>query len=211
MNIVARKTVDLLFVSMVLVQPAQAQLMLTHMFHEQHSGCRVEGGNYAVEFAASQMPAAGQRAPTAQHAHCDHLPGAGPVRLIVDLVDHEERSMPLTMRLVKVTSDGEKAILTVPGKTYAVGFASIETTLADEGQYALHLDFASTEHNAAGHLRIPLHVGGKDSSWIARMTGALLLILTLACGVAALSAKARALALSAIHSWRWWPTRSKPR
>lgn len=163
MNIKPRHFAAPLIVMLALLAPpAQAQMMIAHMFHGQHTGCMVETGTYPVHFSAFQLPPPGQSEMAEQHAHCDHLPETGPVRLMVDLVDQEERAMPLTMRLVKVEGSHEKDVLAVPAKAYSVGFAAIETSLVEEGQYALLLDFAKTEKTAEGHVRIPLHVGGGD-------------------------------------------------
>lgn len=180
MNITLRHfSAPLVALLALLAPPAQAQMMIAHMFHGQHTGCMVETGTYPVHFSAIPVPPAGQEM-AEQHAHCDHLPEVGPIRLMVDLVNQEERAMPLAMRLIKVEGGQEKEVLAVPAKTYGAGFASIETTIAEEGQYALLLDFAKIEKFDEGHVRIPLHVGGgHDFPWGMAIGG---LVLVFAAG-----------------------------
>lgn len=211
MTAVIRNAIGLLFATSFLTQPASGQMMLGHMFHGQASGCRVESGSYAVEFLAEPIHSDGQHLPAGHHGHCDHVPEAGPVRLIVDLVDHDMRSMPMGMRLVKITDDGEKTIVTVPPKIYTVGFAAIETTLADEGNYVLHLDLSKTEHRTEGHFSIPVHVGDQNSlagllAWV------LVALLAAAAGAVGWSPRLRKAALAVLRSGQHEPLRdaSKP-
>lgn len=171
MKLAFRNAGAVLVALMMLFAPsANAQLMIGHMFHG-HGNCAIETGTYPVEFAVYPLPGPGENPNAEVHPHCDHIPKPGPVRLLVDLVKPEQREMPLTLHLIKVEGNTEKEILTVPEKTYATGFAAIETALQQEGQYALLLDFAKTANTAEGHVRIPLHVGdlegGHGFPWLA--------------------------------------------
>lgn len=177
MNVTLRHfAVSLIVLLALLALPAQAQMMIAHMFHGQHTGCMVETGTYPVHFSAVPLPPPGQER-AEQHAHCDHLPAPDRVQLLIDLVNQEQRAMPLTIRLAKIEGGQEKEVLKVPEKVYSPGFASIETQIAEEGQYAVLLDFARTDTTAEGHVRIPLHVGGGEGFSWGMVIGGLILLL----------------------------------
>ncbi|HEV7929623.1 MAG TPA: hypothetical protein VGP12_05765, partial [Nitrosospira sp.] len=93
--------------------------------------CAIQTGAFPVGFNAYVVP-------TGDHPSyppfCSPVP-AGPLNLVIDILEPEVREIPLLVRLVKIEGGEEREVLSVPATEYTSGNIPLAVNLEPLGRY----------------------------------------------------------------------------
>src|SRR5687768_3922065 len=97
--------------------------------------CVVETGAFPVGFNAYVVPDGDH---PSYPPFCSPVP-AGPLNLVIDILEQEVREMPLVVNLMKVEDTKESEVLSVPATAYTSGNIPLAVKLEPLGKYKVLL------------------------------------------------------------------------
>lgn len=126
--------------------------------------CSVEKGHQLVHFSAYQHVSAGPASQLARlkdadlkryvdalkeefRSYCRDIPSTGKTTLTFDLISDTLRTIPMAVRVVEVTNDGESGtVLEIPQQVYPTGVVRAEAEFTKAGKYRAIVEVQ--EHHA---------------------------------------------------------------
>jgi hypothetical protein len=116
--------------------------------------CAIQTGAFPVGFNAYVVP-------TGDHPSyppfCSPVP-AGPLNLVIDILEPEVREIPLLVKLVKIEGGEEREVLSMPATKYTSGNIPLAVNLEPLGRYNVLLMRDDGPEGAANLVTIPLEV-----------------------------------------------------
>jgi hypothetical protein len=116
--------------------------------------CAIQTGAFPVGFNAYVVP-------TGDHPSyppfCSPVP-AGPLNLVIDILEPEVREISLLVKLVKIEGGEEREVLSVPATKYTSGNIPLAVNLEPPGRYNVLLIGDDGSGGAANLVTIPLEV-----------------------------------------------------
>jgi hypothetical protein len=132
--------------------------------------CAIQTGAFPVGFNAYVVP-------TGDHPSyppfCSPVP-AGPLNLVIDILEPEVREISLLVRLVKIEGGEEREVLSLPATEYGSGNIPLAVNLEPLGRYNVLLIGDNGSGGAANLVTIPLavrkagdfvHTGNGGTGW----------------------------------------------
>ncbi len=92
--------------------------------------CVQKTGNWSVHFTVYEP----EIDPYGEY--CADVPKAGPMIVVLDLVDQELRKVPFALEIVKLNGSSRETIHQVPAKPYPSGVINAQLAIASPGRYA---------------------------------------------------------------------------
>jgi len=125
------------------------QIMLTPEQNKRKAECLVANDFHMVRFTfyrvqpdAGETLARGRDETPAVTQHCQHAPGLGQHFISVDLMQREQRGVPVSVSLMQDEGDGKFGNLkTIAPRQYEAGVLEIGKQTFDPGRYRLQLVF----------------------------------------------------------------------
>lgn len=142
--------------------------------------CAILTGAFPVGFNAYVVPDGDH---PSYPPFCSPVP-AGPLNLVIDILEPEVRQRPLIVRLMTVNGGEEREVLSVPATQYSSGNIPLVVNLEPLGKYNVLLVGNDAAGNAENLVTIPLdvrkagdyvHTGNGGTGW-----GFLVLVVALA-------------------------------
>lgn len=116
--------------------------------------CVVQTGAFPVGFNAYVVPDGDH---PSYPPFCSPVP-AGPLNLVIDILQQEVREMPLVVNLVKVEGTAESEVLSVPAAAYTSGNIPLAVNLEPLGKYRILLIGNGESGSPETLVAIPLDV-----------------------------------------------------